>query len=62
MIDRAGHHSVLSLPALPSPLHFLAGVLTWDALNWSERLSVLRIGSRTAIRLRGYAATARQVR
>ena len=45
MIDRAGHHSVLSLPALPSPLHFLAGVLTWDALNWSERMSVLRIGA-----------------
>ena len=45
MIDRAGRHSVLSLPSLPSPLHFLAGVLTWDALNWSERLSVLRIGS-----------------
>ena len=45
MIDRGGHHSVLSLPALPSPLHFLAGVLAWDALNWSERLSVLRIGS-----------------
>ena len=45
MIDRAGQHSVLSLPSLPSPLHFLAGVLTWDALSWSERLSVLRIGS-----------------
>ena len=45
MIDRAGHHSVLSLPALPSPLNFLAGVLTWEALSWSERMSVLRIGS-----------------
>lgn len=45
MIDRAGHYSVLSLPALPSPLNFLAGVLTWDALNWGERLSVLRIGA-----------------
>ena len=45
MIDRAGHHSVLALPALPSPLHFLAGVLAWDALNWSERLSVFRIGA-----------------
>jgi squalene-associated FAD-dependent desaturase len=45
IIDRAGHYSVLSLPALPSPLHFLAGVLTWEALSWSERLSVLRIGS-----------------
>ena len=45
MIDRAGHQSVLALPALPSPLHFLAGVLAWDALNWRERFSVLRIGS-----------------
>jgi squalene-associated FAD-dependent desaturase len=45
MIDRSGHYSVLSLPALPSPLHFLAGVLAWDALSWRERLSVLRIGS-----------------
>ena len=45
MIDRAGHHSVLALPALPSPLNFLAGVLAWDALSWSERMSVLRIGS-----------------
>jgi squalene-associated FAD-dependent desaturase len=45
MIDRAGHHSVLALPSLPSPLHFLAGIVAWDALKWSERLSVLRIGS-----------------
>jgi len=45
MIDRAGHHSVLALPALPSPLHFLAGVLAWDALSWRERFSVMRIGS-----------------
>ncbi len=46
MIDRAGQYSVLSLPALPSPLHFLAGVLTWEALSWTERLSVLRVGTR----------------
>ena len=45
MIDRRGHHSVLALPALPSPLHFLAGILAWDALSWAERLSVLRIGA-----------------
>jgi len=45
MIDRRGHHSVLALPALPSPLNFLAGVMAWDALSWGERLSVLRIGS-----------------
>lgn len=42
MIDRRGHHSVLALPSLPSPLHFLAGVLAWDALSWRERFSVLR--------------------
>ena len=45
MIDRRGHESVLALPSLPSPLHFLAGVLAWDALTWSERLSVLKAGS-----------------
>ena len=45
MIDRRGHQSVLALPALPSPLHFLAGILAWDALSWAERFSVLRIGS-----------------
>jgi squalene-associated FAD-dependent desaturase len=45
MIDRQGRHSVLALPALPSPLNFLAGVLAWDALSWRERLSVLRIGA-----------------
>jgi len=45
MIDRRGHQSVLALPALPSPMHFLAGVLAWDALSWPERFSVLKIGS-----------------
>jgi squalene-associated FAD-dependent desaturase len=45
MIDRQGRHSVLAFPALPSPLHFLAGVLAWDALGWRERFSVLRAGS-----------------
>ena len=45
MIDRQGHESTLALPLLPSPLHFLAGVMAWDALNWSERLSVLRAGA-----------------
>jgi len=45
MIDRQGQHSVLSLPALPPPLNFVAGVFGWDALNWTERWSVLKIGS-----------------
>jgi squalene-associated FAD-dependent desaturase len=45
MIDRHGRESTLALPSLPSPLHFLAGVMAWDALNWSERFSVLKAGS-----------------
>jgi squalene-associated FAD-dependent desaturase len=45
MIDRRGHETVLALPSLPSPLHFLAGVLAWEALSWRERVSVLKIGS-----------------
>jgi squalene-associated FAD-dependent desaturase len=30
------------LPPLPSPLHLIAGVLSWDALSVADRLSVLR--------------------
>lgn len=56
MIDRQGRESTLALPALPSPLHFLAGVMAWDALSWSERLSVLRAGS--ALRSNGAGARA----
>lgn len=44
MIDRAGHYSQLALPALPSPLHFVAGVFAWSALSWSEKVSVLKVG------------------
>ena len=43
-IDRAGRRSRLKCPVLPSPLHLLAGVLTWDALGWRDRLAALRIG------------------
>jgi len=42
-LDAAGRRSVLRCPALPPPLHLLAGVLGWDALPWSDRLSVLRV-------------------
>lgn len=43
MIDREGRHSRLVCPALPSPLHLLAGVLEWEALGWRDRLSILRM-------------------
>ena len=49
-IDRAGRRSRLKCPVLPSPLHLLAGVLTWDALGWRDRLAALRI--RSALRPR----------
>jgi squalene-associated FAD-dependent desaturase len=50
MVDRHGRHSLLSLPALPTPLNLLAGVLAWDALSWSEKISVLRMGGASAAR------------
>ena len=43
MIDRAGRRSRLRCPPLPAPLHLLAGVLEWDALEWMDRLSILRM-------------------
>ncbi len=45
MVDERGHESVLKLPPMPSPLHLLGGVLAWDALSWTERLSILRVGA-----------------
>jgi hydroxysqualene dehydroxylase len=50
MIDRHGRRSRLTCPAyLPSPLHLLAGVFEWDALDWRDRLSA--IGMATPIKL-----------
>jgi squalene-associated FAD-dependent desaturase len=43
MIDRAGRRSRLECPALPPPLHLLAGVFEWDALTWADRLAVLHM-------------------
>ena len=41
MIDRAGSRSQLVCPSLPAPLHLLAGVLEWDALDWRDKIAVL---------------------
>jgi zeta-carotene desaturase len=46
MIDRAGRWSRLACPALPSPFHLLAGVMTWNALEWRDRRAILRMRSR----------------
>ena len=60
MIDRAGRRSRLECPDLPPPLHLLAGVFDWDALSWSDRLSILRLAGplRTARRALKAGATA----
>jgi len=43
IIDRAGVASRLSCPALPAPLHLLAGVMRWSALDWRDRVALLRM-------------------
>ncbi|MGE3887191.1 MAG: hydroxysqualene dehydroxylase HpnE [Vicinamibacterales bacterium] len=45
MVERGGRRSTLQLPPLPAPLHLMAGVLAWDALSWSEKVSVMRVGA-----------------
>jgi len=42
-VDRGGRRTVLRCPALPSPLHLVAGVLTWNGLPLRERVAVLRL-------------------
>ena len=41
MIDRVGRRTRLSCPALPAPLHLVAGLLEWEALSWGDRLGML---------------------
>lgn len=45
MIDRDGRTSRLRCPRLPSPLHLIAGVFSWSALPWRDRLAVLRLAA-----------------
>lgn len=42
-VDRAGERSRLSLPALPPPINFAAGLLDWSALSWRDRLAAFRL-------------------
>ena len=52
-IDRGGRRSRLACPSLPSPLHLLAGVMDWDALDWRDRASVLRMAAPLKLARRG---------
>ncbi len=55
MIDRAGRWSRLACPALPSPFHLLAGVMTWNALTWRDRLAALKMRAALSDLRRGLA-------
>jgi hydroxysqualene dehydroxylase len=63
-LDEAGRRSVLRCPALPSPLHLVAGIFGWDALSWGDRISVLRLAiplmkARRSFRLKAEATGSR---
>src|SRR3954447_12234510 len=44
-VDRDGSRSQLRSAALPAPLHLLAGIMAWPALDWRDRLAAVRIGA-----------------
>jgi hydroxysqualene dehydroxylase len=60
MIDEGRRRTELALPPLPPPVDVLAGLLAWDALDWADRWSMLRIG--TALRDGGSIVAGETVR
>ena len=42
-VDRAGERSRLSLPPLPAPINFMAGVFDWKALDWRDKVAAMRL-------------------
>jgi hydroxysqualene dehydroxylase len=59
MIDRSGRKSRLACPALPSPLHLVAGVLDWEAVSWRDRASVLAMAGPIRLARRALAPGSR---
>jgi len=45
MIDPQGRRSRLVCPALPPPLHLLAGIVEWDGIGWRDKVAALRMAS-----------------
>jgi squalene-associated FAD-dependent desaturase len=43
MIDRQGRPSRLACPLLPPPFNLVAGLMTWSALGWRDRIAALRL-------------------
>jgi len=60
MIDRNGRSSRLRCPPLPPPLNLLAGVMTWRAIGWRERLAILHVGRALKARRSSHGETVRQ--
>ena len=44
IVDASGRSSQLVCPSWPAPFHLLAGVMSWNALEWRDRRAALRIG------------------
>jgi hydroxysqualene dehydroxylase len=61
MIDRAGVKTRLACPAVPAPLHLLAGLFEWDALAWSDRLAALRMAGPLRLARRELMPGAREI-
>ena len=45
MVDRQGRMTRLECPPLPAPYHLAGAVLDWEALGWTDRLSILRMAT-----------------
>ncbi len=43
LVPATGGQTTLRFPALPAPLHLLAGVLDWEALPFTDRVTALRL-------------------
>ena len=43
VIDREGRTSSLRCPSLPPPLHLLAGVIRWTAIDWRDRAALVHM-------------------
>ena len=44
-VDTAGERSRLTLPGLPPPINFVAGLLDWSALGWRDRIAAMRLAA-----------------
>jgi hydroxysqualene dehydroxylase len=58
-VDTAGERSRLSLPGLPPPINFVAGLFDWTALGWRDRLAAIRLAAPIRIAQAGQREEAR---